>query len=589
MSRHKNIRNLDLDEELYDYDGEDHDDGSGGMSESDRYQLNVGLQKVREVLGNEVATDKEIRESLWYYFFDVEKTVNYILNQHGKPTKKKKSKSSKGAPTSAFSGPSPDDVVVAAQSSSKGLNGKAASKNDPKALADAKALKKVEAAIQAVNIDSAPVKQRKKIDVLQEYKNSTAKENANFVVIGHVDAGKSTLMGRLLLDTGVVDQRTVEKFKQEAEKIGKSSFALAWVLDQTDEERSRGVTMDIAVNKFETEKARFTILDAPGHRDFIPNMIAGASQADFAVLVIDSSTGAFEAGFHLRGQTKEHTLLVRSMGVQRIIVAVNKLDSVEWSHERFEEIEQQMTQFLTQARFASKNISFIPCSGLTGGNVVKKPKPGLIPWYFGPTLVEELEKTKPLTRAIEKPLRITISDVFKGGITNPVSVSGRIEAGSLQVGDNIVAIPSGEGGVIKAIEVDDEPTDWAVAGHNVVIHLSNIDMVHLREGDILCDPTNRVTPQSSFTIKILAFEGLTPMMVDVHRGRLHAPGKVVYLLSTLDKATGVVLKKRPRHITAGSLATVKVELMGNPIPLEAGYKVVLRSGGQTVAAGIVEQ
>jgi elongation factor 1 alpha-like protein len=157
--------------------------------------------------------------------------------------------------------------------------------------------------------------------------------------------------------------------------------------------------MDIAVNKFETEKARFTILDAPGHRDFIPNMIAGASQADFAVLVIDSSTGAFEAGFHLRGQTKEHTLLVRSMGVQRIIVAVNKLDSVEWSHERFEEIEQQMTQFLTQAGFASKNISFIPCSGLTGGNIVKKPKSGLIPWYSGPTLVEELGRVSTLNYA----------------------------------------------------------------------------------------------------------------------------------------------------------------------------------------------
>lgn len=148
--------------------------------------------------------------------------------------------------------------------------------------------------------------------------------------------------------------------------------------------------MDIAVNKFETEKARFTILDAPGHRDFIPNMIAGASQADFAVLVIDASAGAFESGFHMKGQTKEHTLLVRSMGVQRIIVAVNKLDMVEWSHERYEEIEQQMTQFLTQAGFASKNISFIPCSGLTGGNIVKKPKVSLVPWYSGPTFVEEL-------------------------------------------------------------------------------------------------------------------------------------------------------------------------------------------------------
>lgn len=187
---------------------------------------------------------------------------------------------------------------------------------------------------------------------------------------------------------------------------------------------------------------------------------------------------------------------------------------------------------------------------------------------------------------------------------NPVSISGRIEAGSLQQGDTIVAIPSGEKATIKAIEVDDESKEWAVAGHNVVLHLSNIDIVHLkyelktqylsvvtdlfyRPGDIICDPAQPVIPLGSFTLKILAFENLTPMMVDVHRGRLHLPGKIVYLLSTLDKATGTVVRKKPRHIAAGSLATVKVEMVGNPISLEVGHKVVLRCGGQTVAAGIV--
>src|ERR1700712_21960 len=162
-------------------------------------------------------------------------------------------------------------------------------------------------------------------------------------------------MGRLLYDLKVVDQRTIDKYRKEAEKMGKSSFALAWVLDQGTEERSRGVTIDIATNNFETSKTAFTILDAPGHRDFIPNMIAGASQADFAILVIDASTGNFESG--LKGQTKEHALLVRSMGVQKIIVAINKMDSVQWSNERFEEIQQHISSFLTTAGFQPKNIS----------------------------------------------------------------------------------------------------------------------------------------------------------------------------------------------------------------------------------------
>jgi len=173
-------------------------------------------------------------------------------------------------------------------------------------------------------------------------------------------------MGRLLYDLKVVDKRTIDKYRKEAEAMGKSSFALAWVLDQGTEERSRGVTIDIATNKFETEKTAFTILDAPGHRDFIPNMIAGASQADFAVLVIDASTGSFESG--LKGQTKEHALLVRSMGVQRLIIAVNKLDTVFWSQDRFDEISQQVSAFLTNAGFLPKNITYIPLSGLLGDN-----------------------------------------------------------------------------------------------------------------------------------------------------------------------------------------------------------------------------
>lgn len=185
-------------------------------------------------------------------------------------------------------------------------------------------------------------------------------------------------MGRLLYDLKVVDQRSVDKFRKEASNIGKASFALAWVMDSTSEERERGVTVDIATNHFETVKTKFTILDAPGHRDFIPNMIAGASQADFAVLVIDAGTNSFEAG--LKGQTKEHALLVRSMGVQRVIVAINKMDTVDWSEARFVEIKQQLSAFLTAAGFQAKNLAFIPCAGLTGENIVDKA-PEAAGWY----------------------------------------------------------------------------------------------------------------------------------------------------------------------------------------------------------------
>jgi len=274
-------------------------------------------------------------------------------------------------------------------------------------------------------------------------------------------------MGRLLYDLNVVDKRTIDKYRKEAEKMGKSSFALAWVLDQGTEERTRGVTIDIAMNKFETEKTSFTILDAPGHRDFIPNMIAGASQADFAVLVIDASTGSFESG--LRGQTKEHALLVRSMGVQRLIVAINKLDTVSWSQDRFTEISQQVSAFLLAAGFQSKNISFIPLSGLHGDNIVTRATSPDAAWYQGNTLVGELDNSEPIARALEKPLRVTIGDIFRGGVQNPLSISGRIEAGSLQTGDALISQPANEKCFIKALEIDNETADWAVAGQNVTI------------------------------------------------------------------------------------------------------------------------
>jgi elongation factor 1 alpha-like protein len=457
--------------------------------------------------------------------------------------------------------------------------------------------------LKDLSVEEKVTVKSKNLDVLEEYNKSKRKKSANFVVIGrcclppsdtnigsdgnpgHVDAGKSTLMGRLLADQGAIDQRTLDKYRKEAEKIGKGSFALAWVLDQGSEERARGVTIDIATNKFETKSTAFTIVDAPGHRDFVPNMIAGASQADFAVLVIDSSTGKFESG--LKGQTKEHALLVRSMGVQKIVVAVNKMDTVQWDKGRFEEIEQQVFSFLTTAGFQEKNIAFIPCSGVLGDNITRRSENSLASWYTGRTLIEELETSERYTHALDKPLRMTIGDVFRGSVQNPLSISGRLDSGSLQIGDQILTMPSGESALIRSVEVDGEPNDWAVAGQNVVLNLANIDPIHLRSGDVVCRASSPIPNVTSFTAKVLAFEHLMPMMVDVHRGRLHVPGRISKLVASLDKASGAPTKKRPKIVAPGTVARVVVE-MDQAVPLEAPTRIVLRHGGSTVAAGLLE-
>ncbi|ODH49558.1 translation elongation factor Tu [Paracoccidioides brasiliensis] len=489
-----------------------------------------------------------------------------------------------------FAEPSPDDIVINARESAKGAKAKrtaaAAAAAKGTGAASSKTLPAdVTDGVKQVSVQETVKVKSKNLDVLAEYRKTERKKAANFVVIGHVDAGKSTLMGRLLYELKAVDQRTIDKYRRDADKIGKGSFALAWVLDQGSEERARGVTIDIATNQFTTENTNFTVLDAPGHRDFVPNMIAGASQADFAVLVLDATTGNFESG--LRGQTKEHALLVRSMGVQKIVVAVNKMDAADWSQSRFDEMEQQISSFLMTAGFQSKNISFIPCSGLRGDNVVARPDDKNAAWYTGKTLVEELDTSEPYTYALDKPLRMTIADVFRGGVLNPLSISGRLDSGHLQVGDQLVTMPSGERCTIKGVEVDREPRDWAVAGQNVVLHLTNIDSAHVRSGDVLCSPTSPVKNITSFTAKVLAFDHLTPMHIDVHRGRLHVPGRISRLVALLDKGSGGAVRKKPKIVGPGNVARIVVE-MERAIPLEAPGRVVLRAGGETVAAGLLE-
>ena len=281
-------------------------------------------------------------------------------------------------------------------------------------------------------------------------------------------------MGRLLFDLKAIDERTMSKYKQDAENMGKGSFAFAWVLDQGTDERERGVTIDIAMHTFETEMTSFTILDAPGHRDFVPNMIAGASEADFALLVIDATTGEFESG--MKGQTKEHALLVRAMGTRRVIVAVNKMDAADWSKNRFEQIREQSSAFLVGAGFQAKNLSFIPCSGLQGDNILNKTTDERASWYKGDTLVQTLDNSEPTIHALDKPLRMTIGDVFRGTFYLRPHRSRHL----YKIGDAVVIMPSSETAYIKGIEIDYDPQDYAVAGQNVTLHLTDIDPIHLQ-------------------------------------------------------------------------------------------------------------
>lgn len=403
--------------------------------------------------------------------------------------------------------------------------------------------------------------------------------------LGHVDAGKSTLMGRLLLELKFVDKHTIDRYRRQAEKSGKQSFALAWVMDQRSEERERGVTIDIATNHFETDKTNFTILDAPGHRDFVPNMIAGASQADFAILVIDADTGAYEKG--LKGQTREHILLLRSLGVQRLIIGVNKLDVIRWNQERFEEISEYIGGFLSGLGFQGKNVTFIPISGLNGDNLVKRTEDEAASWYTGPTLIEALESSEPsAARALKKPFRMAISEVFRSQL-GTTTIAGRIDSGSIQIGDLVLVQPSGEEAYIKSIMVDSDVQDWAVAGQSVSIALTNIDPIHIRVGDMLCHKTQPISCSDTFTLKAMAFAHLMPMPVDLHRGRLHAAGQIQSITATLDKASGAIVKKKPRIVQPGDVARVVVKL-ASKAPLESGQRVVIRSGGETIAAGLLE-
>ena len=392
-----------------------------------------------------------------------------------------------------------------------------------------------------------------------------------------------------------IDADACVRYQKQATDIGKSSFALAWILDTGEQERTHGVTTDIATHPFSTSSTSFTILDAPGHRDFVPNMLAGASMADIAVLVVDANQ--LESG--MKGQTREHVLLAKAAGLKQIIVAINKMDTTtpeNWSETAFTSVSVEVGKFLQDAGFAGEDIAFVPCSGLGGANVVKS---GDISWIAKshPTLLQQLERFAAQlssisegdrTVAVKGPLRMQIADVFRGSNQNPLSIAGRIERGNVQTGDVILVQPSGETATIRGIEVGNagETRDWVVAGEIVTLHLADIEARFLRAGDIVCNPSHPISVVKAFTLRIEALDALLPMPLEVNLGGLQAAGKLSQLSWTL-APDGGVLKKKPRMIKAGQSAVVKVTTEEG-VPIGNGERVVLRTRGATVAVGVVE-
>lgn len=420
------------------------------------------------------------------------------------------------------------------------------------------------------------------------------KQLINLIVVGHVDAGKSTLMGHLLHDLDVIDSRTIDKFKHEAARSGKASFAYAWVLDETEEERQRGVTMDIGRTSFETKNRRIVLLDAPGHKDFISNMITGSSQADAAILVINATTGEFETGFENGGQTKEHALLLRSLGVTQLVVAVNKLDTVDWSFERYEEIRNNLTVFLTRQAGFSKT-KFVPVSGITGENLAKRMD---LSWYDGPCLIELIDSFVAPQPPSDGPLRIGISDVLKV-TSNQIVVSGKIESGEVEKDDKVYIMPSVVSATVKEC-ANNDGSKHCFAGDYILLTLQGVfepDSIQTGSVVVRAGPDTLI-PAKKFEVRLVVFDIATPIIkgakTELYAHSLCVPCTFTKLIHTINKSNGEVLKQKPRFIAKGTSAVVEIET-DHDIAIEtftscrALGRVTFRSGGHTIAAGIVEK
>ncbi|RLE94964.1 MAG: translation elongation factor EF-1 subunit alpha [Thermoprotei archaeon] len=422
---------------------------------------------------------------------------------------------------------------------------------------------------------------------------SSEKPHLNLVIIGHVDHGKSTLTGHLLFLTGHVDERKIKELEELAKKSGKEFAKWAWILDTYKEERERDMTIDLSFFKFETKKFFFTLIDCPGHRDFVKNMVTGASQADCAILVVSAKQGEYEAGTGPAGQTREHIFLAKTMGINQLVVAINKMDTVNWSQERYEEVKQGVSKLLRMVGYKVDKIPFVPVSAYYGDNLIK-PSPNM-PWYKGPTLIEALDTFEVPPRPVDKPLRIPIQDVYSitGVGTVPV---GRVETGILKVGDVVVFMPPNKKGEVKSIETHHVRIEKAMPGDNIGFNVKGIARDELRRGDVCGHPTSSPTVAEEFVARIFVLyhptaigAGYTPVL---HIHTATVPVRFAELVKKLDPRTGATVEDHPSYLRQGDAAIVKLKPL-KPVVVEKYSefpplgRFAIRDSGRTVAAGTV--
>jgi elongation factor 1-alpha len=441
------------------------------------------------------------------------------------------------------------------------------------------------------------------------------KIHINIVVIGHVDSGKSTTTGHLIYKCGGIDKRTIEKFEKEAQEMGKGSFKYAWVLDKLKAERERGITIDIALWKFETQRYYVTIIDAPGHRDFIKNMITGTSQADCAVLIVAAGVGEFEAGISKNGQTREHALLAFTLGVKQLIIGVNKMDSTEppYSEARFKEISKEVEAYIKKIGYNPKAVPFVPISGWNGDNMLESSSN--MSWFkgwaadkgkegkeagvatSGGTLFEALDAIVPPQRPTNRPLRLPLQDVYKIGGIGTVPV-GRVETGCLKPGVVVKFAPCGITTEVKSVEMHHTQLAEAAPGDNVGFNVKNVSVKEIRRG-FVCGEANNDAPMESddFKAQVIILNhpgqiqaGYAPVL-DCHTA--HIACKFVELIEKIDRRSGKKLEDNPAHVKSGDAAIVLmkpqkamcVEAFSDYAPLG---RFAVRDMRQTVAVGVIK-